>query len=93
MEEIAYIKILAERGYTAREAKLLAGEFIALSPVLRPLLEAWINDGSTPDYGAEGYTIKGLMDEGMEYPAALLTIDWLLKEPEKAIASLRRGNR
>jgi hypothetical protein len=29
----------------------------------------------------------------MKYPAALLTMDWLLKEPQKAKESLRRGLR
>ena len=27
----------------------------------------------------------------MTYPAALLTIDWLIKEPENAIRSINRG--
>lgn len=27
----------------------------------------------------------------MTYPAALLTIDWLIKEPEKAKKSLEKG--
>ena len=30
---------------------------------------------------------------GMTYPAALLTMDWLIKEPEKAIESINRGIR
>jgi len=27
----------------------------------------------------------------MTYPAALLTIDWLIKEPERAMRSINRG--
>ena len=27
-------------------------------------------------------------ERGMAYPAALLTMDWLIKEPKKAIESL-----
>ncbi len=28
----------------------------------------------------------------MKPPAALLTLDWLLREPDKAVASLRKGH-
>jgi hypothetical protein len=29
----------------------------------------------------------------LTYPAALLTMDWLIREPEKALASIKRGIR
>lgn len=85
--------ILLDRGYSERNASLVARELLQLSEQLRPLLSRWIsNEEETLDYEAHGYTIRGLMtNRGMTYPAALLTIDWLIKEPEQAKRSLTRG--
>jgi hypothetical protein len=85
--------ILIDRGYNERNAKLVAHELTLLSAPLQPLLSQWLdNEQHMEDYKAEGYTITGLMQKrGMTYPAALLTIDWLLKEPEEAKLSLSRG--
>lgn len=85
--------ILIDRGYNERNAKLVAHELTLLSAPLQPLLSQWLdNEQHMEDYKAEDYTITGLMQKrGMTYPAALLTIDWLLKEPEEAKLSLSRG--
>lgn len=52
--------------------------------------EKWVqNESDIIDYGTNGYSVRQLMEErGMAYPAALLTMDWLIKEPKKAIESL-----
>ena len=85
--------ILIDRGYNERNAKLVAHELTLLSAALQPLITKWLDDEQCmEDFEAEGYSISGLMQKrGMTYPAALLTIDWLLKEPEKAKLSLSRG--
>lgn len=85
--------ILIDRGYNERNAKLVAHELTLLSAPLQPLLSQWLdNEQHMENYEVEGYTITGLMQKrGMTYPAALLTIDWLLKEPEEAKLSLSRG--
>jgi len=85
--------ILIDRGYNERNAKLVAHELTLLAAPLQPLLSQWLdNEQHMEDYKSEGYTITGLMQKrGMTYPAALLTIDWLLKEPEEAKLSLSRG--
>ena len=85
--------LLIDRGYNERNAKLVAHELTLLAAPLQPLLSQWLdNEQCMVNYEAEGYTINVLMQKrGMTYPAALLTIDWLLKEPEKAKLSLSRG--
>lgn len=85
--------LLIDRGYNERNAKLVAHELTLLAAPLQPLLSQWLdNEQCMVNYEAEGYTIIALMQErGMTYPAALLTIDWLLKEPEEAKLSLSRG--
>lgn len=86
-------QILIDRGYNERNATLVAQELTRLATPLQPLITKWLDDEQRlEDFEAEGYSISGLMQKrGMTYPAALLTIDWLLKEPEEAKLSLKRG--
>ena len=87
------IELLVNRRYDLRSARLVAPELLQLSTPLLPLFENWVNDENCQtDYVVDGYSILSLMsDRGMEYPAALLTIDWIIKEPQKALQSLKRG--
>ncbi len=86
-------QILVQRGYDNRSAQMAAHELIQLDVSLQPLLQRWLDDAECKtDFEAHGYSITSLMEKRrMTYPAALLTIDWLLKEPEKAKLSLSRG--
>ena len=44
------------------------------------------------NYEVGEFSLKKLQEERrMNYPAALLTLDWLIKEPEAALRSLNRG--
>ena len=44
------------------------------------------------DDTVEGFKLSELNQKfDMTYPAALLTIDWLIKEPERAMRSINRG--
>lgn len=72
---------------------MVANEMINVDRRLLPLVEKWMN-GENVDYSCHNYSIFELMkSRGMNYPAALLTIDWLIKEPEKAKKSLMKGIR
>ena len=83
-------KLLETRGYSPQNAGLVAKEIQSLEPSLIPLWEKWAVDAKDcEDYEAEGYSISFFMEkQRMKYPAALLTIDWLLKEPNKAKEAL-----
>ncbi len=93
MEKEIIYKILTGRGYDAKSASLIIPELQVLIAPLDTYFEQWVKDeSSTQDYVSNGYSIKQLMEErGMTYPAALLTMDWIIKEPENAIRSLKRG--
>lgn len=95
MEIKDLVNLLLERGYDQRSAELVAPELLQLSTSLQSLFKDWVNDASCMvDYSVEGYSILSLMKERkMTYPAALLTIDWLIKEPEAALKSLTKGIR
>lgn len=85
--------VLIERGYDERSAQLVVTELMTLTQPLDAYLEKWLQDKSDiSECDAHGYSIKQLMEErNMTYPAALLTMDWLMKEPDAAIASLKCG--
>ena len=92
MKEKIY-RTLKERGYSEQSIKLMMADIMRLSVPLDRMLQAWLsNEREQLDYSCNGYSIHGLQRErGMKYLAALLTIDWLIKEPEKAKRSLTKG--
>lgn len=92
MEKEYIYNVLLKRGYDARMAQLVTEDLLQLHKSLSDYLQCWLKDESyEEDFAAYGYSIYQLQTERkMNYPAALLTMDWLLKEPEKAIESLKR---
>lgn len=88
MEKTIQLKrLLIEReGYTIQRAAVVALEAESLSPELSPLLRKWVLDSNDmPDCSVHDVSIRELQEKTkMNYIAALLTMDWLIKEPEKA---------
>lgn len=93
MDKLEILEILMQRGYIQRHASLVAEEMVNIAPQLQQYLEAWLMDKSyNENYEVGEYSLKRLQEERrMNYPAALLTMDWLIKEPEAALRSLNRG--
>lgn len=94
MEELVY-KTLLERGYDEKSARKVLPDLLNLSEPLKSLLMAWLeNEKQQSDYFVAGFSVSEMQKErGMNYPAALLTIDWLIKEPKNAKRSLTKGIR
>lgn len=88
-------QILMERGWEPKSATLVADELLLLDDRLCPLLRGWITRHDfSGGFSVNGYSASRLMREfGLTYPAALLTLDWLIKEPEEALRELKRGIR
>ncbi len=83
---------LLDEGYSSKSANLVLNDLILLSSPLDTFLEEWLLNRNISDYESNGYSISQLQrDRNMTYPAALLTMDWLIKEPEVAIRSLSRS--
>lgn len=80
-------------GYSSYEADMLADDLCKLHPELKPLFERWVCEGIECDSTVfHGYSIDTLRSGSkMNFIAALLTLDWLLREPEKALPIIRRG--
>lgn len=84
------ISILVGReGYTTNAAIVAAHEVKTLSIDLIPLFEAWLQDASNKqDYTTEGVSLLDMQKTKSTYLAALLNMDWIIKEPEKAIPAI-----
>ena len=87
--------IIARTGCSKGEASIIAADLETLSPELVPHLKAWLKD-ETYTFGEEyeGYSLSSLMrDWGMNFTGAILTLDWLIREPEAAKKALANGIR
>lgn len=94
MDKTTIIAILIERGYKSSNARRVAEDLQHLSAPLDVMFRKWVDSGETRDFAAHGYAVSAFVNDWkMKYPAALLTMDWLLKEPETAINELKRGIR
>ena len=86
--------ILIERGYPEKQAVSVASDLQEIDSTLRAGLQSWLADQTETDYLIEGFKLSELKQKfDMIYPAALLTMDWLIKEPELAKKSIQRGIR
>ncbi|MCK8622521.1 hypothetical protein [Prevotella sp. E13-27] len=86
--------ILLQRGYSERNAAIASKELVDISDKLTPILMDWLNDENCQkDYSVEGHSIQECLENGMKYPAAILTMDWLIKDPKVALRSLTKGTR
>lgn len=87
--------ILIERGYPENAAIVVSQKLANLSGQLREAALSWLDSGSEPVVSSHDYSTKSLMERfrGMEYPAALLTVDWLERDPEKAKIAIEKGIR
>lgn len=87
--------IIKRLGCTPERAEHIEKNLEGLSEPLKPLLNAWLESGEEDDDTMySGYSLNSLMnDYRMKFTGALLTLDWLVKEPDKAVKALKSGIR
>ncbi|MBO7489489.1 MAG: hypothetical protein J6T88_04340 [Bacteroidales bacterium] len=79
-------KILIKRGYQEKLAEVVAKELMTIDNRLVKPLSIWLEKGEESEVVIDDVSLKKLMfEKKMKYPAALLTMDWMYKEPEVAI--------
>lgn len=85
--------IMQRLGMGDAEAELMVQELSNVCMELKPLVKAWLETGTEEDDTLyHGYSINSLKrDYGMYFTGAVLTLDWLIREPEKAKAVLTIG--
>lgn len=76
-----------------KTAERLESKLNGIADELKPVLNAWLESGTeTSDLEFNGYSINSLMKkDGMKFTGALLTLDWLIRDPEKAASVIEKG--
>lgn len=89
-EEIKAI-LVSREGYNSAKADAVATDLIGLDAPLAELLLKWLNDPSCKgDFAAEGVSLFQLQKKlKLNYPASLLTMDWIIKDPENAVVEIK----
>ena len=83
-----------ERGYTEKQAASVASDLLDVDEQLKDGIQHWLATNEEEDYEIVGFKLSELKQQfDMTYPAALLTIDWLIKEPDLAMKAIKRGIR
>ena len=87
--------IMQRLGCTEDYAEMVLQEVQQMHPLLKDAWDQWISDAKIDEtVCVEGYTISQLMEEyDIPFTGAILTLDWLLKEPEQAKQALTYGVR
>lgn len=86
--------IIRERmGCTDKKAEAIEKKLQGICSELKPVLEEWLETGNEDyDKRYEGFSINSLIKEyGMRFTGALLTADWLIRDPEAAKKALKEG--
>jgi len=85
-------RLTNDLGYPSSGAELLADQLQHLQPKLVEAFSHWWKNGDLPAIEVEGYTASCFVKEyGLTPLAALLTLDWLICEPEIAKAAINAG--
>lgn len=86
-------RLVAEFGYTEKNAQSVALELQACTLLVQEAFEKWWHgEGLDPHLEVKGYTLKRLTEEyGFGPIAAFLDMDWLIREPEEASQALSEG--
>lgn len=87
-------EILLKRGYSQPGAESASSDLITINKALQPYLDDWLYNGIESDYSIDEFSIIGIMQKyGLRYPAALLSINWILNDPQTAIPAIKKGIR
>jgi hypothetical protein len=94
---IRAISARLDDGVASRRVDDLAERLAAVDDSLAPLVAAWLDGADADDERlaavlVEGSSVRSLTDRySMTVPAAIVTLDWLLRDPDTAAAALARG--
>lgn len=90
METDEIKEVLIQRGYNKTDAELMARELVLIDSHLNEPLELWLELKEESEVEVKGISLKKLMQRNkLTYPAALLSVDWIYKEPDIALSVLK----
>jgi hypothetical protein len=86
-------RLISEYKYPPKGAQIVAEKLVNSSQQVNQAFNVFWETGEVPELEVEGYTISRLVKEHRMTPiAALLTLDWLIRDPEHAKKSLKKGH-
>ncbi len=87
--------VMERQGSPEKRAEMIEKQLQEISVELRPILQEWLDTGKeSDDTEYSGYSLNSLMrDYDMMFTGAVLTLDWLIREPEAAKRALKEGIR
>lgn len=93
MQATAFVqRLVDEYGYPEDGALVVLDKLVAAAPEIQAAFRTWLLTGALPELQVAGFAAEQLTrDHGLNPIATLLTLDWLLREPERAARTLRRG--
>ena len=91
MGDIRIPSLVHEFDYPEAGARLVAERLARADPRVWKAFRIWWDTGMLPELSIAGQTVQTLMTaHGMNPIAALLKLDWLVREPGQALMSLAR---
>jgi len=78
-----------ELRYSEHVADITADDLIKVQPQLQLVLQQWLDTREIINFEIYGFSIKQLIEQRRyTFPSALISMDWLLTEPDIAIKEL-----
>lgn len=79
--------------YPNDKVHILTSGLEKMSPLIKKALETFLRTNEHKEINLLGYSIQNLIaEQSMNEIAAYLTLDWIIREPDKAIKSLKKGH-
>ena len=88
MKESIVTILINEYDYSEYVAEVTANDLLNIQPQLQSALKAWLDTHAITNVEIEGFSVKQFMERGYTFPSALISLDWLLTEPDVAKAEL-----
>lgn len=94
MEKQLIENILKEEKYPDYMLEKTIEKVERFDSTVMKIFEEWSKSGEEPTLSIEGFSYHQLIAEyGMKPVGAFITLDWLLRDPQKAVSALKRGIR
>lgn len=94
MERNVLLDLLKEEGYPAHMFDNTIEKIDKFQPDIAKVFLLWLKEGKTPCISVAGFSFSDLTGQyGMKPVGAFITLDWLIRDPEKASKALKAGYR
>lgn len=86
------IEILKAEGYPEFMHESTVDKILHFQNDIANAFSHWVSTNESPNITIEGYTYSFFIEEMQMKPiGAFITLDWLLRDPQKAINALKQG--